>query len=251
MPITVIIPARLESSRFPRKLLADLQGKPVIQHTVERIQHMKQDKKIIIATDALEIQELAKMWNVSCLLTSSSCCNGTERIAELLPQLAGNFFMNVQADEILINSTLLDVLANTLLSTACDLITPIFEIQKIQDLISPHLIKTILNSQGHAIYFSRTPIPYIQNVVMDEWMNRHIFWGHIGVYGYSRRALEAYKKETPSSLEIAESLEQLRFLNTQFYFNTLLTDHVKIAINTPEDLKLAHKYLQENNLPST
>ncbi len=248
MSVTVVIPARLESSRFPRKLLATLEGKPVIQHTLEQVQAMKQKKNIVIATDSTEIQKLADQWKVQCLFTNPNCRNGTERLCELLPQLQGDNFLNVQADEILISSSLLDSLASNLVSGKCDLITPIFKITTQAELTSPHLVKIILDANGQSIYFSRAPIPYMQGLPIEQWLQKQTFWGHIGVYGYSRKALELYQKATPSSLETSESLEQLRFLDTGLKFRTLVTNYTKIAINTPEDLEMAQKYFQDNKL---
>ncbi len=243
---TVVIPARLASTRLPRKVLLDLGGKPVIQHVWEKVSQMKRARAVVIATDSDEVVAAAKAFGADVRLTSPQCRNGTERLVELMQGgLEGDFFLNVQGDEPFIAPVLLDSLVLRREQTACDLVTAVYAIKEAKQLQDPNLVKVARAQDGHAIYFSRSPIPYLRGEPIESWCQKRPYWGHLGVYGYSRKALEIYPTLEIGGVESAESLEQLRFLEKNMSFQTVETDYHAVAIDTPEDLEHARALLNK------
>lgn len=244
--VTVVIPARLASTRLPQKLLLDLGGQPILKHVWERVQQMKKADSVCIATDSEEIEKVAKGWGAQVLMTSPDCPSGTYRIASLLEQLEGDFFLNVQGDEPFIEPEMLDGLVQVWEDKKCDLVTAISKIESIESLLDPNLVKVILNHENRALYFSRSPIPFVRDIPQDEWLKHQEFWSHIGVYGYTRETLTKYPHLSPSRLELSEKLEQLRFIDHNFSFQTLETNYHPIGIDTEQDLEAARKQWECN-----
>ena len=244
--ITAIIPARLASTRLPNKLLLDLEGKPVLQRVWEQVVQAAAVDAVHIATDAEQIAEQARSWGASVYMTSPECVSGTHRIASLLDQIEGTFFLNVQGDEPFIEPKLLDGLIHLWQQQQCDWVTAISRIQDSAALKDSNLVKAVIAQDGRALYFSRSPIPFVRDVDPDDWPNHHAYWGHIGVYGYTRGLLEKYPTLPPSPLETVEKLEQLRFLEYSFSGYTLVTDYQPIGIDTEADLETARHFLRNN-----
>lgn len=244
---TVVIPARLASTRLPRKVLLDLGGKPVIRHVWERVLRMKKARSVVIATDAQEVADVARAFGADVRMTSPQCRNGTERIVELLDQLEGDFFLNVQGDEPFIEPLLLDSLVERHIQTQCDLVTAVHRLTEATQLSNPNLVKVARAHDGHALYFSRSPIPYLRGVPVEQWCQTRPYWGHLGVYGYTRKVLKQYPQMEMADTEAAESLEQLRFLEQSLSFQTVETDYKAVAIDTAEDLARAKALLPISN----
>jgi len=242
--VTLCIPARLASTRLPRKVLSDLGGKPVVQHVWERAKQVKQAERVVIVTDAEEVAEIARKFGAEVLMTSPDCPSGTARISSILDQLPGDFFINVQGDEPFIESSLLDDLITCWKKTQCSLITAVSKITDVERLQSPSVVKVVRAENGEALYFSRSPIPFFRGKEIQDWLNDYSYWSHIGVYGYNRDALARYPKLSATTLESVESLEQLRFLAHGFKFQTIETHYHPIAIDTAEDLAAARKLLK-------
>jgi len=240
---TVVIPARLASTRLPRKVLLDLGGKPVIRHVWERVRRMKRARNVIIATDAEEVAAAAAAFGADVRLTSPACRNGTERIVELLPQLEGEFFLNVQGDEPFIDAGLLDSLVERYAQTHCDLVTAVYALKDEKQLADPNLVKVVRARDGHAIYFSRSPVPHLRGVPLAQWCQSRPYWGHLGVYGYTRKVLELYPHLEMGDCESRESLEQLRFFECSLSFQTVETNYHAVAIDTPADMERARQIL--------
>jgi len=239
MMITAVIPARLASTRLPNKLLLDLGGKPVLRWVWEQVRATTSADAVYIATDSEKIFTAATEWGANVLITSPDCPSGTYRIASLLDQIEGDFFLNVQGDEPFIQPKLLDALVAVWRKTNCDLITAVAKITDEQALIDSNQVKAVMNHAGRVLYFSRSPIPHIRDVPQDAWLQTHTYWGHIGVYGYTREVLAKYRELPPSDLELKEKLEQLRFLEHNFYFQSVQTDYQPIGIDTAADLEAA------------
>jgi 3-deoxy-manno-octulosonate cytidylyltransferase (CMP-KDO synthetase) len=243
-----IIPARLSSSRLPRKVLADIHGHPLIWHVWKRVKQAKKIDQIFIATDSEEVKVITTSFGAQVIMTSPDCQSGTERIASILDQVDGDLILNVQGDEPLVDPEMLDALVERWSTVPCELITPVFKINKFEDLQSPNVVKVARASDGRAIYFSRNPIPYLRDFPFEFWLENGTFWGHIGVYGYSREILSQYNKFPISPLENMERLEQLRFLEAGYSFQTVETDYRPNAVDVIEDLeRIRHILSQPGN----
>jgi 3-deoxy-manno-octulosonate cytidylyltransferase (CMP-KDO synthetase) len=236
MKSIVVIPARLTSTRLPRKVLANICGKPLVQHVWERVSLAKNIDAVIVATDSPEVVQVVADWGGKALLTDPACQSGTERIASILDELDADLILNVQGDEPLVDPGMLDALVASWMSAPCDLITPIYRIESVEDLSNPNVVKVARAQDGHALYFSRSPIPYVRDWPQEKWLEHQAFWGHIGVYGYRKEVLAKYAGLPASPLQQAESLEQLRFLEAGYSFQTVETTYRSVAVDTQEDL---------------
>ena len=241
MTATAVIPARLQSSRFPNKLLADLGGKPVLQHVWERTCDAQKLDVVIIATDSDDIASAAKSWGATTVMTSPDCQNGTERIASIVDQIESDLIINVQGDEPFIEPPLLDSIIDRLLETDADIVTPVFRIRKHEDLIDPNLVKVAIASNGTALYFSRNVIPHMRDI--PKASEESEYWGHVGVYGMRKNILQEYSSLTPGKLEASEKLEQLRFLENGKSIQTIVTTYRSIGIDTENDLEKARELI--------
>ena len=242
--VTLCIPARLASTRLPRKVLLDLGGKPVVQHVWERAKKVKQAKRVVIVTDAEEVAQVARNFGAEVLMTSPDCPSGTARISSVLDKLEGDFFINIQGDEPFIDPVLLDDLITCWKKTQCSLVTAVSKITQIERLQSPNVVKVVRAENGEALYFSRSAIPFFRGKETKDWLNNFTYWSHIGVYGYNRAALASYPQLSATTLESVESLEQLRFLAHGYKFQTIETHYHPVAIDTADDLEAARKLLK-------
>ena len=241
--VSVVIPARLASTRLAGKILADLGGKPVLRHVWEHVSQMHLANEIHIATDAEQVRQEAQSWGASVFMTSPECRSGTERIVSILDQLKGKFILNVQGDEPFIDPALLDALIERWQATQCELVTPVFQIHKMDELFNPNIVKVVRGSDGRALYFSRSAIPYVRGIPQEKWLEKNTFWGHLGVYGFSKKILETYPSIAVGKLEQLESLEQLRLVEAGYSFQTIETAYRSVAIDTPEDLEKARQLI--------
>jgi 3-deoxy-manno-octulosonate cytidylyltransferase (CMP-KDO synthetase) len=232
-----IIPARLASTRLPRKVLADIHGKPLIQHVWAQVSQAKNIDNIIVATDSPEVLQVVQGWAGKALLTDPACQSGTERIASILRELDADLVLNVQGDEPLVDPEMLDAVVSSWTSAPCDLITPVYRITSLEDLNNPNVVKVARAQDGRALYFSRSPIPFVRDWPQDQWLEHQPFWGHIGVYGYRKEVLAKYAGLPLSPLQQAESLEQLRFLEAGYTIRTVETTYHSIAVDIQADLE--------------
>lgn len=242
MDVSVVIPARLGSTRLPGKVLLDIAGKPMLQWVHEHALAMKTpDCEVWIATDSEQVATAARNWGAKVAMTPTTCASGTERIVSMLDQLKGGFIINIQGDEPFVPSDLLDRMVSELVENACDIVTPVFQLTDPADLLDPNRVKAVRAADGRALYFSRSAAPHIRGTDIAEWPSRGLHWGHIGVYAYSRSVLGNYSKLTPGVLEQGESLEQLRFLENGLTIQTLATDYHPIGVDTEDDLERARQ----------
>jgi 3-deoxy-manno-octulosonate cytidylyltransferase (CMP-KDO synthetase) len=238
MKILGIIPARFASSRFPGKPLADIAGKSMIQRVYEQCRKSPSLHKVIVATDDQRILDHVKRFGGDVVMTSEDHVSGTDRcneVASLFPEF--EICINIQGDEPLIDPAQIDLLCGCFQDAGTGLATLVKKIATKDELFNPNTPKVIFNSDMEAIYFSRNTIPYLRNSAQDEWLNDHMFYKHIGIYGYQSSVLSEITRLQISSLEKAEALEQLRWVEHGYKIKVAITDKESQAIDTPEDLK--------------
>ncbi|MDE6431887.1 MAG: 3-deoxy-manno-octulosonate cytidylyltransferase [Opitutales bacterium] len=245
MQVTICIPARLNSSRFPKKILADLCGKSVLQHVFDRTRTCRGVNNIFILTDSDEAKDVATNFGAQVIETSDKCVSGTERIVSVLDKLPGDFIINIQGDEPFFDIEIIDRMLTKAAVSDADIFTPIFKFENMEDVADPNCVKVIINYAGRALYFSRSIVPYVRDEKdVSKWMKHADYYGHIGIYGYRRAVLERYHDMVKGKLEFIEKLEQLRFLENGFLIDTVETSNRTIGIDTPEDLERARNLLQ-------
>ena len=236
MKILGIIPARYASTRLPGKSLIEIGGKTMIQRVYEQVALCNSLTHYIVATDDSRIADQVRSFGGEVILTSPQHLNGTERCAEVLSIIGQHFdvVINIQGDEPFINPLQINTLADLMRNTNCDIGTLIKICADRTQLENPSIIKAVVNNQFKALYFSRAVIPYLRN----ENQN-HIFYKHIGIYGYKTAVLRKIVQLPPSILEIAESLEQLRWIENGYSIHTAITPFESISIDTPADIERA------------
>ncbi len=247
MNILGIIPARYASTRFPAKPLADLGGLSMIRRVYTQAKKSSLLTKVIVATDHEEIFNHVADFGGEVCMTSAHHASGTDRCYEVLLNESSSFdyVINIQGDEPFIAPEQIDLLAS-LLDGDTELATLIKKIDSVEQLFNPNLVKVVVNNRSEALYFSRSPIPYFRNMDQAEWVTHHTYFKHIGMYGYRNTVLEKITRLSISSLEKAESLEQLRWLENGFNIKVKETDMETMGIDTPEDLKNALHYINNS-----
>jgi len=242
MKILGIIPARYASTRFPGKPLVQIDGKSMIQRVYEQSSLSKSLNQVVVATDDMRIAEEVKRFGGTYIMTSDTHQSGTDRCAEVVTQLKDfDHVINIQGDEPYINPEQIDLLASCFQEQDVQLATLIKAITSQEELLNTNIPKVVLNTAGEALYFSRQTIPYIRNASEKDWLETHIFYKHIGIYGYTTTALKEITKLPSSSLERAENLEQLRWLENGYRIQTKITTLETLAIDTPDDLNRIFK----------
>jgi 3-deoxy-manno-octulosonate cytidylyltransferase (CMP-KDO synthetase) len=237
MRILGIIPARYASTRFPGKPLIDIDGKTMIQRVYEQAKLSGKLSGVVVATDDERILNHITSFGGRAVLTSDKHQSGTDRCAEVAEAFPDfDIFINIQGDEPFIDPKQIDLLCSCFENNTTELATLVKEIQTSEELINPNSPKVILNKNAEAIYFCRTAIPFLRNTDSSEWINAHTFYKHIGIYGYRKDALKAITQLEVSTLEKAEALEQLRWIENGYKIKVAITDIETQAIDTPEDL---------------
>jgi 3-deoxy-manno-octulosonate cytidylyltransferase (CMP-KDO synthetase) len=243
MKIIGIIPSRYASTRFPAKSLAVIKGKSMIQRVYEQAQQSSALNTVIVATDHQEIYEHVKKFGGAVCMTRQNHVSGTDRCFEALTHQPKkyDYVINIQGDEPFIQPDQIDLLAGKL-DGITEIATLAKSLQTAEQLFNPNVVKVVLTAMMEALYFSRSPIPHIRNMPETEWLSKHKFYKHIGMYAYRSDVLERLTQLSVSSLEKAESLEQLRWLQNGFKIRVAETLTETMGIDTPEDLQ---KALQE------
>ncbi|MBK8092540.1 MAG: 3-deoxy-manno-octulosonate cytidylyltransferase [Verrucomicrobiaceae bacterium] len=240
----VAIPARWGSTRFPGKPLHLIAGKPLVQHVWERCQECQQIDDVIIATDDARIAEAAATFGAKTVLTDPNHPSGTDRIAEAAASFPDHrVLINVQGDEPLISPALIDELARTLRDDpSVKMITAAAPIHDATQIADPNIVKVIFDTHGDALYFSRSPLPFVRNP--QAWPRSY---RHLGIYGFQRSFLFQFVAWPPSRLEQTESLEQLRALENGARIRVGLTDELTPGVDTPEQAEAIEKHLQKHS----
>lgn len=249
MTITAIIPARYGSTRFPGKALADLCGKPMIQHVYERTSRACHLSQVIVATDDQRIAEAVTRFGGKVAMTSPDHETGTDRLAEVAQGLTSDIIVNVQGDEPLIDPAMIDQAVEPFLSdTGLQMGTLKCRISCLHDFLSPNVVKVVTDANNDALYFSRSPLPFFR----DKWQDlkddafasgKLLCYKHVGLYVYQRDFLIRYAALAPTPLETAEKLEQLRALENGVRIKVVETNFESLGVDTPEDLTKARERL--------
>ncbi len=249
MKFLAIIPARYASTRFPAKPLAMLGGKRVIQRVYEQVCGVLDDA--VVATDDDRIFEAVRAFGGKVEMTSTAHRSGTDRCWEAYTKLGAAFdvVVNVQGDEPFIRREQLETVKRCFDDPATDIATlvkPFTEADGLAALENPNSPKVVLDNGSRAIYFSRSVIPYLRGVPREEWLRRHTFYKHIGLYAFRTEVLQAVTALPQSPLELAESLEQLRWLENGYRIGVGISEIETIGIDTPDDLARAEAWLREH-----
>jgi 3-deoxy-manno-octulosonate cytidylyltransferase (CMP-KDO synthetase) len=241
MKIAGIIPARYASTRFPGKPLIDIQGKSMIQRVYEQCLKCPQLAVVVVATDDERIFNEVRGFGGQAMMTSASHQSGTDRCGEVIKKLEqqGETFdvvINIQGDEPFINPEQISKITFQLEDSKVQIATLVKIIYSHKELFDPNVVKVVLANNGRAIYFSRSTVPYLRGHEQKDWLGEQTFYKHVGIYGYQTEILKRIIALPKGNLEIAESLEQLRWLENGFLVFAEETDIESIAIDTPEDL---------------
>lgn len=237
MKITGIIPARYASTRLPGKPLIEIDGKPMIQRVYEQAVKAEKLQELIVATDDQRIYDCVKSFGGHVQMTATDHKNGTERIAEIAAKSKSDAFINIQGDEPYIAPEQINQIAE-LLEKGADIATLAKKIDAANEIADANTVKMVRGISGHALYFSRSPIPFYRNNPKTK-----SYWQHIGIYGFGKGILEKLVKLPPSPLEQAESLEQLRWLENGYQIQTAETHLLNISVDTEADLQALEKHL--------
>lgn len=245
MKFIVIIPARYQSTRYPGKPLEKLGGKPVIQWVYENARKAIND--VWVATDDQRIYDTVESFGGKAIFTGDEHKSGTDRCAEAAKKLKDSIefdvVINIQGDEPFVQPSQLEQLKSCFVENV-SIATLIRKIATPDELFNPNRPKVVIDNDNYALYFSRSPIPFLRGKAESDWLNHNIYWGHVGMYAYTYDVLLKITRLNPGKLEIAESLEQLRWIENNYQIKTAETQFQSIGIDTPEDLREAELLLK-------
>ena len=247
----VVIPARLNSTRLPHKVLLDLHGKTVIRRVYEQCLKATSIDEVYIATDSVRVMESCRAFTDNIIMTDDTHDSGTDRIAEAIRDIECDIVINVQGDEPAIEPSLIDKLASVLeLDAQVVMASVLHKIQRVDELKSSHTVKVTIDRDSNALYFSRSIIPHHRDG-WDMLLNHHtvipeplIFYKHLGIYGYTKEFLLKLSSMESSYLERVERLEQLRVLESGYKIKMIETEHDSIGIDTEDDYAKALELLR-------
>jgi len=245
-----IIPARFGSSRFPGKPLALIGSKSMIQRVCE--QAARSLALVYVATDDKRIFDAVRNFGGKAIMTSPDHMSGTDRCEEAAEAVSSetgvdiDVIVNIQGDEPFIRPEQINMLMNCFSDRRVEIATLVRKVEKGEDIFNPNQPKVVLNSEGDAIYFSRSAIPYLRDTDKDKWTENHTYYKHIGLYAYRRDVLKKLTSLPRTPLEISESLEQLRWIENGFRIRTAVTPWESIGIDTPDDLERAKVLITQN-----
>ena len=245
MKKVIIIPARLDSSRLPKKVLLDLKGKTVIQRVYEQCLKVKNVHGVYIATDSVEIKEVCETFTNNVIITKSIHKSGTDRIGEAVSALDCDIVINVQGDEPFIEPSLIEALVNSFSNSEISMSSAMSKINNVKDLQNTNVVKVVTDLHNNALFFSRSFIPFPRDVkeisIANEVIEKSHFFRHIGIYGYRKDFLLHFVNLEQSYLEKVEKLEQLRALENGFKIKMIEANSSLIGIDTQEDYEEALK----------
>ncbi len=242
MKITAVIPARYASTRFPGKALAEIDGRPMIQHVYQRAAQSELVGRVIVATDDTRIADAVSSFGGEVVMTSPSHETGTDRLAEVAAGLDSDIIVNVQGDEPLIDPTMIDLAIQPFLEESdLRMGTVKTRIKCLHDFLSPNVVKVVTDTCGNALYFSRSPLPFFR----DKWKDlkddsfccgKLLCYKHVGLYVYRRDFLLKFAAMPATFLEISEKLEQLRAIENGVRIRVVESEFESVGVDTPDDL---------------
>jgi len=239
--IVGIIPARYASSRFPGKALAELAGKPMVQHVVERATRAALLDEVLVATDDSRIADAVHRFGGKARMTSSEHPSGTDRIAEVVGDLACDLVVNIQGDEPLIEPAVIDQAVAPLVADPSIAMGTLARPMGVNEAVDPSKVKVVLDRQGFALYFSRSSIPYIRDDALPPTERPYLL--HMGLYAYRRETVLHLASLPPTPLEERERLEQLRALEHGIRMRVVVTEHQSFGVDTPADLERVRRMM--------
>lgn len=234
-----IIPARYNAQRLPAKPLADIGGKPMIQHVFEQASKAQRISKVIVATDDERIASAVRAFGGTSVMTSADLQSGTDRVAAAAETFSdGDIIVNVQVDEPLIAPEMIDEAVAVVAESLASVGTLVRKIEREAELFNPNVVKVAMRNDGNCLYFSRSPIPFGRDRAQHEWLNGQMYYKHIGLYVFRREFLIRYPVLEQTPLEKVEKLEQLRILEHGFTIRAAVTNYDSIPVDTAEDLEV-------------
>ncbi len=241
--VVVVIPARYGATRLPGKPLVQIAGKPMIQRVFERAKLAKTPHRVIVATDDDRILQAVQSFGGEARMTRNDHRTGTERVAEVAAHEEGDVFVNVQGDEPLLDPAAVDAAVTALLedppAAVATVATPI---KTPADVMDPNVVKTVLDFDNNALYFSRAPIPWLRDTKSDQEVR---YWKHLGLYVFQRDALLDFPTLPQGELERIEQLEQLRWMENGVKIRVAEVAHDAVSVDVPEDVARVEKLLQK------
>jgi 3-deoxy-manno-octulosonate cytidylyltransferase (CMP-KDO synthetase) len=238
-----IIPARYSSSRFPGKALFVIEGKTMIQRVYEQAKKSSILSELLVATDDVSIESHVKKFGGHVVMTSKDHSCGTDRCHEAFHIIntqskydTDDAVINIQGDEPCINPQQIELVASCFKNKDVKIATLVRKMDSVDDLLSSSVMKVVCDKNKRAMYFSRSPIPYFQSLDQKQWLKKHTYFQHIGIYAYRVHVLDEIHKLKPSSLEKAESLEQLRWLENELPIHVEITKHASHSVDVPGDI---------------
>ncbi len=236
--VLAVIPARLNSKRFPNKVIHLYRGKPLLFYVYNEVRKARRIDRVVVATDNRQVQKTVAAFGGQVMLTSAHHRTGSDRVAEVMQKLGGDIIINVQADNFGLKASILDRTVEKLgVDNSIEFATLARRLTTDDELFDPHVVKVVVNGDGAALWFSRLPIPYLQKTGEKNIVKQFPFLAHIGVYFFRRQGLAKFARWKRSSLEKAESLEQLRILENSGKMTVLRTAMQAVSVDTPRDLK--------------
>jgi 3-deoxy-manno-octulosonate cytidylyltransferase (CMP-KDO synthetase) len=237
MKVLGIIPARYASSRFPGKPLVQIKGKSMLQRVYENAVSAGCLSYVTVATDDQRIMEHCHSLNIPCIMTSESHPSGTDRCMEAFEKsgMQADYVLNIQGDEPLLHPLQIKSIVDAC-SGAEEILTQFKRCENEDEIFSTGEVKIVMNENREALYFSRSPIPYLHKIPREEWPNQKKHFRHVGMYAYRTDILKWISSLKPSALEMAEGLEQLRWLENGFKIKCVPTEFDSHCVDTPEDL---------------
>ncbi|MBL0332413.1 MAG: 3-deoxy-manno-octulosonate cytidylyltransferase [Chlorobiota bacterium] len=247
-----IIPARYSSSRFPGKPLALITGKTMIERVYERTIQAKKIDEVIVATEDQRIIDCVLSFGGNAVLTSDKHNSGTDRVFEASKGFNADYILNIQGDEPLVSPNLIDSLAEAIQNSDFDCATPIIRIYNLTEYLNPNFVKVTKSITGKALYFSRSPIPYVRgnsfdvgNFDCEKFFIENNFYSHIGLYAYKYKSLEKFSLLPESNYEHYEALEQLRMLENGMNLLCVETTHKACAVDVPSDVSKTEEIMKK------
>ncbi|MCX5702523.1 MAG: 3-deoxy-manno-octulosonate cytidylyltransferase [Candidatus Omnitrophica bacterium] len=246
MDVIGVIPARYSSTRFEGKVLAEILGKPMIQHVWERAKQSLVLDALIIACDDERVADCARGFGAEVVFTAKAHVSGTDRISEVVNPIDVKVVINIQGDEPLIHPMMIDTVARAILDDkTISMATIMKRIEDHKEINDPDVVKVVVDKDNFALYFSRASIPFHAH---NSEVKVPVYYKHIGLYGYTKDFLFTYKNLPVSDLEKIERLEQLRALQEGFRIKVIETKYETIGVDTPQDLEKVKKYLEKEGI---
>jgi 3-deoxy-manno-octulosonate cytidylyltransferase (CMP-KDO synthetase) len=236
-----VVPARLDSTRFPGKVLAPIHGRPLLQHVFERLEEAGRVDEVMVATDSDQVAEAAASFGGRVAMVRTPCATGSDRVAAAVAGMDADVVINLQADQPMIAPADIDMTVEALeTSDAVDLVTLAFGADDRRGYESPDVVKVVAGEGGRALYFSRSPVPHASEGAGD----RPLYLHHVGIYCFRRAALERFASCERGTLEQRESLEQLRAIENGMAVGLVLTDTQTVSVDRPGDIALVEKRMR-------